>query len=132
MKAIGLLFVIAVVVEAIIEYFEFLFDFIEDERKKKIAKQLTALAISEVFAFQLGALILTPFVESFGGTVSAKFDMAIAGIFCSRGANYLSDFVRLLYSLGSMARAIITGQDDNFWAMFEGVEDDEEEESGVS
>ena len=137
MKALGLLFIIAVVVEALIEYFEFLFDFIEDERAKKITKQLMALAISELFAFQLHALILTPLVESCGGSVAPWLDMVVAGIFCSRGANYLSDVVRLLYSVGSLVKAIMTGQDDEFWSMFEfenDTDDDEEEgeEDGTS
>lgn len=127
MKALGLLFIIAVTTEAIIEYFEFGFNRIEDEEKKKLAKQLAALAIAELFAFQLDALILTPLVESCGGSVAPWLDMAVAGIFCSRGANYLSDVVRLLYGIGSLVKAIITGQDENFWSMFDFEKDEENE-----
>lgn len=126
MKALGLLFIIAVVVEALIEYFEFLFDFIEDERAKKITKQLIALVIAEIFAFQLGAVILTPFVQALGGTVSAKFDTAIAGIFCSRGANYLADIIGLIVNVGKQAKESVA--DDSFWDMFEFEHDDDEEE----
>lgn len=131
MKTLGLLFIIAVVVEAIIDYFEWAFDFIEDERIKKLAKQGTALVLAEIFSFQLGALILTPFIETFGGSVKPWFDMAVAGIFCSRGANYLSDIVRLLISIGSMARAIMTGVDDQLVNMFDFVVDEEDDDESA-
>lgn len=134
MKAVILLFVIAVIVEALIEYLEPVFDLIEDERIKKAAKQCTAIILAEIFAFQLQAGLIAVLVTPLGVAVNATFDMIITGIFCSRGANYLSDVIRLIYNAGTKLKVDAEG---NFWDILEAVsvndddddaETDEEEE----
>ena len=127
MKAIGLLFVISVIVEALIEYFEPAFDLIEDDRIKKAAKQGTAIVLAVIFSFQLKAGLIAILVEPFGTTVNAVFDRIVSGIFCSRGANYLSDIIRLIYSAGSKCRA---DADGDFWDLLGQLAGDDDDEEG--
>ena len=116
---------IAVIVEAIIDYFDFIFAFIENERIRKVVKQSTALVIAILFTFKLHGTLLAMLTEPLGVSVDATFDMIVSGIFCSRGANYLSDIVRLIVTVGTKAKADIS--DDDFWDMFDFEEGEEDE-----
>lgn len=124
MKTIILLFMISMITEALVDYFEFLFDFIEDDSIRKVVKQMVALAISIVFAFQFSAGLIAVATAEFGATVNPIFDSVITGIFCSRGANYLANIIRLIISAGTKMKNDV----DDFWSMFD-FEEDEEDES---
>jgi hypothetical protein len=88
---------------------------------KKAAKQGTAIVLALLFAFEIKVMILTAiFGETFAIVVNPIFDMIVSGIFMSRGANYLSDIVRMIYNVG-------TKQDVYDLDGFD-YDDDEEEE----
>lgn len=121
MKMIGLAIIVAVIVEALIEYGQTVYDMIGDEEYKKAIKQGLAIIIAILFAFELKVTLLAWLITgSFEGvTVNPIFDCIVSGIFMSRGANYLSDFVRMIFKIGTH---------DDMWDDFdfEDEEDDDE------
>lgn len=121
MKTIGLALVVAVIVEALIEYGQTVYDMVEEYEYKKAVKQGVAIAVAILFAFQLNVTLLSWLMtESFGVAVNPVFDMIVSGIFMSRGANYLSDFIRMIFRIGS--------DDGSIWDAWED-EDDETDET---
>lgn len=119
MKMIGLLLMVAVIVEALVEYGQTIYDMVEEHDYKKALKQGVAIIIALVFAFQLKLTWLTWFItDMFGVAVNPIFDMIVTGIFLSRGANYLSDFIRMVYRIGTA-----DSNDGDFWNMFDFEED---------
>ena len=121
MKTIGLASVVAVIVEALIEYGQTVYELVEEYEYKKAVKQGVAIAVAILFAFQLKVTLLSWLMtESFGVTVNPVFDMIVSGIFMSRGANYLSDFIRMIFRIGS--------DDGSIWDAWED-EDDETDET---
>ncbi len=118
MNTIGLAIAVAVIVEALIEYAEPAFNLIEDPTIKKAAKQGTAIALALLFAFEIKITILSAiFTETFAVVINPTFDMIVSGICMSRGSNYLSDLIRLIYNKGT--------KEDESW--FDDFEDDEED-----
>lgn len=122
MKTILLVFVVSVIVEAIIDYFEQVFDLIEDERIKKAAKQGTALVLALIFTFEIHVTMLAALLtDTFGIAINPIFDMLVTGLFSSRGANYASEIVRLIRN------AATPKDDDSIFDMLNYIDDDEEE-----
>lgn len=123
MKMIGLLLMVAVIVEALVEYGQTIYDMVECHDYKKAFKQGCAIIIALVFAFQLKLTWLSWSVtDMFGVVVNPAFDMIVTGIFLSRGANYLSDFIRMIYRIGS------NNTDDDLWDLFDMDDDDDEDD----
>ena len=118
---------VAVIVEALVEYGQTIYDFIAEADYKKAVKQTCAIAIALVFSFQLHLTWLTWFItDLFGVAVNPVFDMIVTGIFLSRGANYLSDFIRMVYRIGSG-----NSDDDDFWDMFDFDEEEGEDDGSA-
>ena len=121
MKTIGLALIVAVIVEALIEYGQTVYDMIEEYEYKKAIKQGLAIAVAILFAFQLKVTLLTWLMgDTFAVTISPVFDKIVSGIFMSRGANYLADFVRMILRVGTA--------DSNLWDMFDDDDDDDDED----
>lgn len=119
MKTIGLAIIVAVIVEALIEYGQTVYDMVSAYEYKKAIKQGCAIAVAILFSFQLKVTLLTWLISgNFDVTVNPVFDMVVSGIFMSRGANYLSDLIRMIFRIGS----------DDDWFDWED-EDDETDES---
>lgn len=119
MKTIGLAIVVAVIVEALVEYGQTVYDMIEEYEYKKAIKQGIAIVVAILFSFQLHVTLLAWLMaETFSVAVNPVFDMIVSGIFMSRGANYLSDFIRMIFRIGT--------QDD--WFDFDEDEEDETDE----
>lgn len=119
MKTIGLAIVVAVIVEALVEYGQTVYDMIEEYEYKKAIKQGIAIVVAILFSFQLHVTLLAWLMaETFSVAINPVFDMIVSGIFMSRGANYLSDFIRMIFRIGT--------QDD--WFDFDEDEEDETDE----
>lgn len=119
MKTVGLAIVVAVIVEALVEYGQTVYDMIEEYEYKKAIKQGIAIIVAILFSFQLHVTLLAWLMaETFSVAVNPVFDMIVSGIFMSRGANYLSDFIRMIFRIGT--------QDD--WFDFDEDEEDETDE----
>lgn len=122
MKMIGLALIVAVIVEAIIEYGQTVYDMVAEADYKKAVKQGLAIIVAILFAFQLKVTLLSWMISgTFDVVVNPAFDMVISGIFMSRGANYLSDLIRMIFRIGSN-----NGDGDDFWDAFDFEEDDDE------
>lgn len=120
MKSIGLAIVVAVIVEALVEYGQTIYDMVAEYEYKKAIKQGVAIAVAILFAFQLKVTLLTWLMsDTFAVTISPVFDKIVSGIFMSRGANYLSDFIRMIFRIGT--------DDGNIWDAWE--DEDEEDEA---
>jgi len=122
MKSIGLAIVVAVIVEALVEYGQTIYDMVAEYEYKKAIKQGVAIAVAILFSFQLKVTLLAWLMtDTFAVAVSPVFDMIVSGIFMSRGANYLSDFIRMIFRIGT--------DDGNIWDAWEDEDEDETDES---
>lgn len=120
MKTIGLAIVVAVIVEALVEYGQTVYDMIEEYEYKKAIKQGIAIIVAILFSFQLHVTLLAWLMaETFSVAVNPVFDMIVSGIFMSRGANYLSDLIRMIFRIGT--------NDGDLWDMFDDDEEDDED-----
>ena len=123
MKTIGLALIVAVIVEALIEYGQTVYDMVEEHDYKKALKQGIAIIVAILFAFQLKTTLMTWLISgNFDVVVNPVFDMIVSGIFMSRGANYLSDFIRMIFRIGT--------DDGNIWDAWE--DEDEADETDES
>lgn len=87
---LALILVLAITVEALVEYSKLIF-----VEKKINWKQIAAMAVAVFLAFATGAdlfaLLGVTFIVPYVGVV-------LTGILFSRGANYVSDFMKRLQS----------------------------------
>ena len=138
MKTIALIIMVAIVLEALIEYFKTVMHMVETrEYKTAITQAITiSLGIFLAFAFKLQLFngAMTEFYPEL--SVNAALDMILTGILFSRGSNYFSDLVSRLTKkdtsigeyiavredgLGFEDEADYEDEDDEYWE-----EDDEE------
>ena len=119
MKMIGLAIIVSVIVEAIIEYGQTVYDMVAEYDYKKAIKQGMAIIVAILFSFQLKVTLLDWMISgTFDVVIDPTFDMVVSGIFMSRGANYLSDLIRMIFRIGS-------DSDGDFWDLFEDGDNDE-------
>lgn len=98
MDMIVLAIAMAVVVEALIEYAKSIYKAFADGERKTAATQIAAIAVSVALCFAAGADI---FAALDVGLNPAAIGTILTGIFCSRGANYVSDLVKKLQNVMS-------------------------------
>lgn len=98
MQTIALIIMVAIVCEALVEYFKTIGKMIElGEYKTAITQGITiALGIGLAFIFNLQLFnnALSEFYE--GININPTIDMILTGILFSRGSNYFSDLVSKL------------------------------------
>ena len=98
MKTIALIVMVAILLEALVEYWKTIDHMISNkEYKTAITQGITiALGIALAFIFQLHLFngAMSEFYE--GLSINGTVDMILTGILFSRGANYFSDFVSRL------------------------------------
>ena len=120
MKTIALALMVAVIVEAIVEYGNTIYEMVIDREYQKAVKQGSAIIVAVLFAFMCHVTLLSWLMsDAFGIVVNPVFDMVVSGIFMSRGANYLSNLIRLILNAGS-------SDDDDFWNMFDFEDGDDD------
>lgn len=122
MKMIALIIMVAIVLEAIVEYVKTVMKMVEDREYKTAITQGITIALGIAFAFifnlQLFNGALSEFYE--GLKINPTIDMILTGILFSRGANYFSDLVTRLTRKDDLFSDDVTPQTD---------EDDEAEDS---
>lgn len=98
MNMIVLVLMMAVTVEALIEYAKTFGRAIIEKQWKTAATQAGAVALGVLLCFGVGA----DFYAALGVNFNvAWLGIALTGIFASRGANYVSDLVKKLQALGA-------------------------------
>lgn len=90
---------LSVIIEALVEYGTTIFAMVEEKAYKKAVKQVCAIAIGITFCLAAGV----DFFGEVGLTFALPLGTILTGIFISRGANYVSDFIRKLQSLSGVA-----------------------------
>lgn len=126
MKTIALIIMVAIVLEALVEYAKTLMYMVEDEDYKTAITQgvtiLLGIFLAIVFNLQLFNNALAEFYE--GLHINPVIDMVLTGILFSRGSNYISD---LLAKLTGSTPQLIVDDTDLIYEEEEGEDDAAEE-----
>ena len=93
-----LVLMMAVTVEALVEYAKTFGKAILEKQWKTAATQAGAVALGVSLCFSAGADFYAALGVSFN---AAWLGVALTGVFASRGANYVSDLVKKLQALGA-------------------------------
>lgn len=98
MKTIALIIMVAVLLEAIVEYAKTIITMVEDRQYKTAIIQGITIIAGIGFAYAFGLQLFNNAMSEFfeGLKVNPTFDMVLTGILFSRGANYFSDIVSKL------------------------------------
>ena len=86
--------VLAVTVEALVQYAKTIMDMVTAKDRKTAITQLGALLVAVALCVLAGADVYGAFGVSFGGT--SWLGAVLTGVFASRGANYAADIVKAL------------------------------------
>ena len=118
MKTIGLIIMVAIVLEALVEYTKTIVDMVESGEYKTAITQGATIALGIFLAFvfhlQLFNGALSEFYENID--INPTIDTVLTGILFSRGSNYFSDLISRL-----------TSKDDKYLDDFE-IDTDEDDE----
>ena len=93
MQTVVLILVLAITVEAIIQYSKTIIEMLEKKQYKTFATQLAAILLSVFICFTAGVDLYTLVGVSF---TLPWLGMLLTGIVVSRGSNYPSDFIKRL------------------------------------
>ena len=93
MQTVVLILVLAITVEAIIQYSKTIIEMLEKKQYKTFATQLAAILLSVFICFTAGVDLYTLVGVSF---TLPWLGMLLTGIVVSRGSNYTSDFIKRL------------------------------------
>ncbi len=93
MQTIVLILVLAITVEALIQYSKTIIEMLEKKQYKTFATQLAAILLSVFICFTAGVDLYTLVGVSF---TLPWLGMLLTGIVVSRGSNYTSDFIARL------------------------------------
>ena len=93
MQTIVLILVLAITVEAIIQYSKTIIEMLEKKQYKTFATQLAAILLSVFICFTAGVDLYTLVGVSF---TLPWLGMLLTGIVVSRGSNYTSAFIKRL------------------------------------
>ena len=98
MKTIALIVMVAILLEALVEYGKTIDNMVSNkEYKTAITQGITivlGIALAFIFKLHLFNGAMSEFYE--GLSINGTIDMILTGILFSRGANYFSDFVSRL------------------------------------
>ena len=93
MKEFLLIFVLAITVEALVQYGKTFLKMLEDKQYKVAVTQLGAVVLAVILCFATGADVYA----LLGITFSVPWlGILLSGIFASRGSNYLADIIKRL------------------------------------
>ena len=106
-----LVLMMAVTVEALVEYAKTFGKAILEKQWKTAATQAGAVALGVSLCFSAGADFYAALGVSFN---AAWLGVALTGVFASRGANYVSDLVKKLQALGAAKNRIVYDESPRF------------------
>ena len=96
MKGIVLIVVMAIVVEAFIEYVKTIAKAVKEGGWKTAVTQLAAIALGVLLCFMTGGDLFVVVGITFA---RPWLGVLLTGILISRGANYVSDFIKRLHGV---------------------------------
>ena len=125
MTTVAMIIMVAIVCEAIVEYYKTILKMVEEKDYKTAITQgvtiLMGIGLAFVFHLQLFNDALSEFYE--GIDINPTIDMILTGILFSRGSNYFSDLVskltggkkqdiKIMYGDGTDMESFLNGGDD--------------------
>ena len=133
MKTIALIIMVAIVLEAIIEYAKTISRMVEEgDYKTAITQGITiflGIGLAFVFNLQLFNDALSEFYE--GLSINSTIDTILTGILFSRGANYFSDLVSKLTKPVVTVDGLSAVADDEYCGLpFRDADEDYKDEEG--
>lgn len=98
MQTIALIIMVAIVLEALIEYVKTIYNMIERKEYKTAITQGISIALGIALAFIFNLQLFNNAMSEFyeGININPTIDIILTGILFSRGANYFSDLVSKL------------------------------------
>ena len=87
---ITVIIAVAILIEALVEYAKTIMKMVEDGEKKTAITQCATVVLGVLLAFAFNADLFVPI----GIEVNHAIGTIITGIIASRGANYISDFIK--------------------------------------
>ena len=97
-QTLALIVMVAIVLEALIEYAKTIYKMVEDKQYKTAITQGITIALGVGLAFLFNLHLFDDCLSEFyeGLYINPTIDTILTGILFSRGANYFSDFVSKL------------------------------------
>jgi len=128
MKAIALIIMGAVLVEALIEYVKTVWHTFEVREYKTAVTQLISILLGVFIAYSFGMQLFNNVVADLYGNFSLNpiTDTILTGILISRGSNYASDVIGKLTKKESLLGQLMAIQADGY-----GFDDDDEYEGDL-
>ncbi len=128
MKMIALILMVAVVLEAIVEYGKTIMHMIEEKDYKTAITQGIVIILAIGFAFGFHLQLFNGAMSEFYTNlkINPTFDTILTGILFSRGANVFSDLVSKLKNPESYIPEAFIDSDDDDWDFSEEIEEVEE------
>lgn len=98
MKTIALIIMVAIVLEAIVEYFKTIIRMAEEGDYKTAITQCVTILLGVLFAFIFHLELFNGAMSEFyeGLKINPTIDTILTGILFSRGSNYISDLINRL------------------------------------
>lgn len=87
---ITVIIAVAILIEALVEYAKTIMKMVEDGEKKTAITQCATVVLGVLLSFAFNADLFVPI----GIEVNHVVGTIITGIIASRGANYISDFIK--------------------------------------
>lgn len=87
---ITVIIAVAILIEALVEYAKTIIKMVEDGEKKTAITQCATVVLGILLSFAFNADLFVPI----GIEVNHVVGTIITGIIASRGANYISDFIK--------------------------------------
>lgn len=122
---IALIIMVAVVLEALVEYIKTIMKMIEDGDYKTAITQGVTIALGIILAFTFH---LKLFNEAYDLDIDPVIDTIITGILFSRGSNYFSDLIKKLTPSPDIT--VMYGDGTDMESFLNGEIAQEEEENG--
>lgn len=100
MKTIGLIIMVAIVLEALVEYSKTIIDMVENKEYKTAITQGATIALGIFLAFVFHLQLFNGALSEFYTDINIDptIDTVLTGILFSRGSNYFSDLISRLTS----------------------------------
>lgn len=98
MKTIGLIIMVAIVLEALVEYSKTIIDMVENKEYKTAITQGATIALGIFLAFVFHLQLFNGALSEFYTDINIDptIDTVLTGILFSRGSNYFSDLISRL------------------------------------
>lgn len=117
MKMIAMIIMVAIVLEALVEYVKTVITMVEEQEYKTAITQAVTIALGIFLAFAFHLELFNGALSEFytGLTINSNLDKVLTGILFSRGSNYFSDLIGRLTKKDNEFEESDDEYDDEDW-----------------